>query len=88
MAEGLGRSGEETLLTIRSTQKQKKNNLNVGYYSDEDSFTDLVKAGVIVPTRNVVSLVRTAVGLAARRLGAVRYTDEVVRQLSPRAEQL
>jgi chaperonin GroEL len=87
MAEGLGRSGEETLLTIRSMQKRKKNNLNVGYYSDENSFVDLVKVGVTVPTRNVVSLVRTAVGLAARRLAAVRYTDEVVRQLSPRAER-
>ncbi|HEV7890903.1 MAG TPA: TCP-1/cpn60 chaperonin family protein [Pyrinomonadaceae bacterium] len=87
MAEELGRSGEETLLTIRSTQKQKKNNLNVGYYSDEDSFVDLVKAGVTVPTRNVMSLVRTAVGLAAHRLAAVRYTDEVVRQLSPRPER-
>jgi hypothetical protein len=76
------------LLTIRSKKKKKKNNLNVGYYSDENSFVDLVKAGVTVPTRNVVSLVRAAVGLAARRLAAVRYTDEVVRQLSPRAEQL
>jgi chaperonin GroEL len=82
MAEGLGRSGEETLLTIRSTQNQRKKNLNVGYYSDEDSFVDLVKAGVVVPTRNVVSLVRTAVGLAAGRLASSRYTDTLVRQLS------
>ena len=82
MAEGLGRSGEETLLSIRSAQKQKKNQ-NFGYYGDEDSFIDLVKAGAVVPTGNVVLPVELAVRLAAEKLGSSRYTEELVRQFSP-----
>jgi chaperonin GroEL (HSP60 family) len=80
MAEGLGRSGEETLRSIRSAQAEK-NNQNIGYYGDEDSFVDLVEAGALVPLESVVTAVRTAVSLAAEKLGSFRYTDELVRQL-------
>lgn len=81
MVEGLGRSGEETLLSIRSAQKQKKNQ-NVGYYGDDDSFVDLVKAAVVLPKGNVLAPVEAAVRFAADKLGSTRYTEDLVRQFS------
>ena len=81
MAEGLGRNGEETLLSIRSAQKEKKNE-NIGYHGDEDSFVDLVKAGVVIPIDHVQVPVEAAVRLAAEKLGASRYTEELARQFS------
>jgi len=81
MVEGLGRSGEETLVSIRTAQEKPKNQ-KVGYYGDEDSFVDLVKAGVVVPTGMVVEPVEAAVRFAAEKLGSLRYTDELVRQFS------
>ena len=81
MAEGLGRGGEETLLSIRLAQQGKKNQ-NIGYYGDEDSFIDLVVAGAVVPTGNVVAPVEMAVRLAAQKLSSSRYSEELVRQFS------
>jgi chaperonin GroEL len=83
MVEGLGRSSLETLRSLHSTQEKQKNQ-NVGYYGDEDSFVDLVEAGVVVPTGTVVEPVRAAVRFAAEKLGSLRYTDQLVRQFSSR----
>jgi chaperonin GroEL len=81
MAEGLGRNGEETLETIRANQKQKKNR-NIGYFSDDDSFVDLVKAGATVPALTIKQILETSTTLAAGKLASFRYTDDFVRQFS------
>ena len=70
-------------MSIRTAQEKPKNQ-KIGYYGDEDSFVDLVKAGVVVPTGMVVEPVEAAVRFAAEKLGSLRYTDELVRQFSSR----
>jgi chaperonin GroEL len=80
MAEDLGRSGDESLQTLRRLQLEE-NNPNIGYHGEEDQFVDLVEAGVIVPVHSVELLAKTAVDIAAERLAEFRYTDELVRQI-------
>jgi len=57
---------------------------NIGYYGDDDSFVDLVKAAVVVPTGMVIEPVEAAVQFAAEKLGSLRYTDQLVQQFSSR----
>ncbi|MFA5871814.1 MAG: chaperonin GroEL [Parcubacteria group bacterium] len=76
-------TGSEIEVDYHMNELNPKANFNIGYNAEENSFTDMFKAGIIDPTKVVISALGNAVSAAAMLL----TTEAVVTDVPEKKEK-
>jgi len=76
-------TGSEIEVDYHMNELNPKANFNIGYNAEENTYTDMFKAGIIDPTKVVVSALSNAVSAAAMLL----TTEAVVTDIPEKKEK-